>query len=43
VCDFSAILFLIGTRLDTLYLSNKDDLKPLYAALISSDISGDVT
>jgi hypothetical protein len=43
VRDFSAILFLIGTRLDTLHLGNKDDSKPLYAALISGDISGDVT
>lgn len=41
--DFSTILFLIGTRLDTLHLGNKDDLMPLYAALISGDISGDIT
>lgn len=43
VRDFSATLFLIGTRLDALYLGNKDDSKPLYAALISGDISSDVT
>lgn len=43
VRDFSAKPFLIGTRLDALYLENKDDLKPLYLALISGDISGDVT
>ena len=42
VRDFSATPFLIGTRLDALHLGNKDDSKPLYAALISGDISGDV-
>lgn len=43
VRDFSAKPFLVGTRLDTLHLENKDDSKPPYAALISGDISGDVT
>lgn len=43
VRDFSATPFLIGTRLDALHLGNKDDSKLLYAALISGDISGDVT
>jgi hypothetical protein len=43
VRDFSAKPILIGTQLDTLHLGSKADLKPLYAALISSDISGDVT
>ena len=43
--DFSAKPFLIGTQLDALYLGNQhyqDDSKPMYAALISGDISGDV-
>jgi hypothetical protein len=39
----SAKPFLIGARLDVLHLGIKDDSKPLYAALISGDISGDVT
>jgi hypothetical protein len=43
VRDFSAKPFLIGTRLDALHLEHKDHSKPLYAALISGDISGDVT
>ncbi len=42
VRDLSAKLFLIRTRLDALYLEYKDYLKPLYAALISGDILGDV-
>lgn len=40
--DFSATLFLIGTRLNALHLGNKDDSKLLYAALIFSNISGNV-
>jgi hypothetical protein len=43
VRDLSAKPFLIGTRLDALHLEHKDHSKPLYAALISGDISGDVT
>jgi hypothetical protein len=43
VRDFSARPFLVGTRLDAFHLGNKDNSKPLYAALISGDISGDVT
>jgi hypothetical protein len=42
VRDFSAKPFLMATRLDALYLGSKCDSKPLYAALISGDISGDV-
>lgn len=43
VRNFSIILFLIGIWLDTLHLGNKEDSKPLYVALISSNISGDIT
>ncbi|KAH8726660.1 hypothetical protein GQ44DRAFT_725858 [Phaeosphaeriaceae sp. PMI808] len=43
VRDFSAQPFLVGTRLDALHLGSKDDSTPPYAALISGDISGDVT
>jgi hypothetical protein len=43
VRDFSANPFLIGTRLDALHQGTQDESKPVYAALISGDISGDVT
>jgi hypothetical protein len=42
VRDFSAKPFLMVTKLNALYLGSKCESKPLYAALISGDTSGDV-